>query len=407
MAMAYIVVVNPAILSIAGMDFNGVFVATIIASVIGTLIMGIFANYPIVIAPAMGINGFFTYSIVVGSGVPWEIALGCVFISGIIFIVLSLTNFRYILIDAIPPSLKNAITVGIGLFIAFIGLQNGKIIVASPMTLVTLGDLSNPIALLTIIGIAITLALLVYQVRGAIFVGMLITASIATVFGMISLPPQMFVLPTGLENTALKLDIGGVFSHGLYAVVFTFLLVTIFDTTGTMLGVAKQAGLLENGKFPRVKGGLLADAVGATAGALVGTSPTSAYVESGAGVAVGGRTGLTAIVTACLLMLTLFALPLVKMLADMPAITSPALIIVGFFMMDGIKEIQWESIEEAFPAFAVIFAMPLTYSLANGIGIGFIVYPLLKISLGKFREVHPIMYLFMVLFFIQIGFYGH
>lgn len=405
--MVYIVVVNPAILSAAGMDFNGVFMATAIASIIATLIMGIFANYPIAIAPGMGMNAFFTYSVVISTQISWQIALGTVFIAGILFILLSLTKFRYILINAIPASLKHAITAGIGLFITFIGLQNGKIIVASPATLVTLGKLSEPMTLLTVIGVIITLILLVYRVKGAIFAGMLITAVIAAMFGMMNLPPQLFMLPTGLTSTAFQLDISGVFSQGLYAVVFTFLLITLFDTTGTMLGVAEQAGLLKDGKFPRAKGAFLADAIATTVGALLGTSPTSAYIESGAGVAVGGRTGLTAVVTAGLLGLTLFALPVAKMLAAIPAVTAPALIIVGFFMMDGLRNIDWKDTEEAFPAFLVVVTMPLTYSIATGIGIGFIVYPLLKLLRGKSKEIHPIMYLFMVLFFIQIGFLSH
>lgn len=407
LTMVYIVVVNPAILSAAGMDFNGVFMATAIASIIATLIMGVFANYPIAIAPGMGMNAFFAYSVVIGAKIPWQVALGTVFIAGVLFVLLSLTKFRYILINAIPSSLKHAITAGIGLFITFIGLQNGKIIVASPATLVTLGKLSDPMTLMTVVGVIITLILLVYQIRGAIFVGMLITAFIAATLGMMTLPEQLFMLPTGLENTAFKLDIGGVFSQGLYAVVFTFLLITLFDTTGTMLGVTEQAGLLKDGKFPRARGALLADAIATTAGAALGTSPTSAYIESGAGVAVGGRTGLTAVVTACLLALTLFALPVAKMLAAIPAVTAPALIIVGFFMMNGLRDIDWKDTEEAFPAFLVVVTMPLTYSIATGIGIGFIVYPLLKLLHGKARQIHPIMYLFMVLFFIQIGFLSH
>ncbi|MDR1701457.1 MAG: NCS2 family permease [Sporomusaceae bacterium] len=408
MAMAYIVVVNPAILSAAGMDFNGVFVATVLASVIGTLIMGIFANYPIAIAPGMGMNAFFAYSIVIGTGVSWQTALGSVFIASVIFTLLSLTQFRYVLINAIAPSLRHAITAGIGFFITFIGLQNGKIILASPATLVTLGNLKDPLAFLTVIGLGITLLFLTLRLKGAIFLGMALTAVLAAFSGMVAVPNEIFLLPSGIVNTAWQLDIAGVFSEGLYAVIFTFLLITIFDTTGTMLGVAKQAGLLaKDGSFPRVKGALLADALGGLAGALLGTSPTSAYVESGAGVAAGGRTGFTAVVTAILLFLTLFLLPLAKMVAALPSITAPALIIVGFYMMEGLKDIDWQNIEEGFPAFLVIVAMPLTYSLAIGIGIGFIVYPLLKIIRGKFREVHPVMYVFMVLFFIQIGFLGH
>jgi len=407
LTMVYIVIVNPAVLHIAGMDFDGVFMATILASALATLIMGIFANYPIAIAPGMGMNAYFSYSVVLAGGHSWQVALGAVFLTGIIFLLLSLTKFRYILIDSIPTSLKHAITAGIGLFISFIGLQNAKIVIASPATLVTLGNLAEPITLMTIIGLVISLILMVYRVQGALFAGMLITSVIAYYRGMLVLPESLFMLPHGLENTAWQMNVSGVFEQGLYAVVFTFLLITLFDTTGTMLGVAEQAGLLKDGKFPRVRGALLADAVGTTVGAALGTSPTSAYVESSSGVAVGGRTGLTAVVTAILLLITLFFAPIAKMLASIPAVTAPALIIVGFFMMSGLRSIDWNDLEEAFPAFLIVIAMPLTYSIATGIGVGFIVYPILKVLRGKGRTVHPILYIFAILFFIQLGFFSH
>jgi AGZA family xanthine/uracil permease-like MFS transporter len=407
LTMVYIVIVNPAVLHMAGMDFDGVFMATILASALATLIMGIFANYPIAIAPGMGMNAYFSYSVVLAGGHSWQVALGAVFITGIIFLLLSLTKFRYILIDSIPTSLKHAITAGIGLFISFIGLQNAKIVVASPATLVTLGNLTEPITLMTIIGLVISLVLMVYRVQGALFVGMLITSAIAYCKGMLVLPDSFFMLPHGIENTIWQMNVTGVFEQGLYAVVFTFLLITLFDTTGTMLGVAEQAGLLKDGKFPRVRGALLADAVGTTVGAALGTSPTSAYIESSSGVAVGGRTGLTAVITATLLLATLFFAPVAKMLASIPAVTAPALIIVGFFMMGGLRSIDWNDLEEAFPAFLIVIAMPLTYSIATGIGIGFIVYPVLKLLRGKAGTVHPILYIFAILFFIQLGFFSH
>lgn len=407
LTMVYIVIVNPAVLHIAGMDFDGVFMATILASALATLIMGIFANYPIAIAPGMGMNAYFSYSVVLAGGHSWQVALGAVFITGILFLLLSLTKFRYILIDSIPTSLKHAITAGIGLFISFIGLQNAKIVVASPATLVTLGNLTEPITLMTIIGLVISLVLMAYRVQGALFAGMLITSAIAYFRGMLVLPDSFFMLPHGIENTAWQMNVAGVFEQGLYAVVFTFLLITLFDTTGTMLGVAEQAGLLKDGKFPRVRGALLADAVGTTVGAALGTSPTSAYIESSSGVAVGGRTGLTAVVTALLLIATLFFAPVAKMLASIPAVTAPALIIVGFFMMGGLRSIDWNDLEEAFPAFLIVISMPLTYSIATGIGIGFIVYPVLKLLRGKASSVHPILYIFAILFFIQLGFFSH
>ena len=405
--MVYIVIVNPGILSEAGMDFHGVFVATIAASIIGTLIMGLASNYPIVIAPGMGLNAYFAFSVVAGGGISWQTALGAVFVAGVIFILLSLTQFRYMLLDAIPTSLKHAITVGIGLFITFIGLQNSGIIVDSPSTLLTLGKLTEPMTLLTVIGLIISLILMSYRVKGYLFIGMLITAVIAWFMGLLELPATFVALPNGLSETAFQMDIAGVFSNGLYAVIFTFLLITLFDTTGTMLGVAEQAGLLKDGKFPRSRGALLADAVGTTAGSVLGTSPTSAYIESSAGVAVGGRTGLTAVTVSILLGLTLFFSPIVSVLASIPAITAPSLIIVGFLMISVVQKIEWNDFEVVFPAFLIIVLMPLTYSIATGIGVGFIVYPILKAIRGKWRDVHPIFYVFAVLFFIQLAFFSH
>lgn len=405
--MVYIVIVNPGILSQAGMDFQGVFIATVLASMVGTLIMGLASNYPIVIAPGMGLNAYFAFSVVGGSGVSWQTALGAVFVAGILFVVLSLTSFRYMLLDAIPASLKHAITAGIGLFITFIGLQNAKIIVDSPATLVTLGSLSEPMTMLTIVGLILSLILMAYGVKGYLFLGMLVTAVIAWFMGLLKVPDSLVALPTGLSSTAFQMDLSGVFSNGLYAVVFTFLLITLFDTTGTMLGVVEQAGLMKKDKFPRSRGALLADAIGTTTGAVLGTSPTSAYIESSAGVAVGGRTGLTAVIVSLLLGLTLFFSPIVAVLAAIPAITAPSLIIVGFLMISVVQKIEWGDIEVVFPAFLIIVLMPLTYSIATGIGVGFIVYPVLKAVKGKWREVHPIFYLFAVLFFIQLVFFSH
>jgi AGZA family xanthine/uracil permease-like MFS transporter len=405
--MVYIVIVNPGVLSQAGMDFNGVFVATVLASIIGTLIMGLASNYPIAIAPGMGLNAYFAFTVVGGQSITWQTALGAVFVAGLLFILLSLTSFRYMLLDAIPSSLKHAITAGIGLFITFIGLQNSGIIVDSPATLLTLGSLTEPMTLLTLIGLIVSLILMSYRVKGYLFIGMLITAVLAGWMGLLKLPEKLVSLPSGLSATMLQMDVGGVFTNGLYAVVFTFLLITLFDTTGTMLGVAEQAGLVKDGRFPRSRGALLADAVGTTAGAVLGTSPTSAYIESSSGVAVGGRTGLTAVTVSLLLGLTLFFSPVIGVLAAVPAITAPVLIIVGFLMLSVVSKIDWSDFEVVFPAFLIIVLMPLTYSIATGIGVGFITYPILKAVKGKWREVHPIFYLFAVLFFIQLAFFGH
>ncbi|GBF12131.1 NCS2 family permease [Tepidibacillus infernus] len=407
LTMVYIVIVNPAILSDAGMDFNAVFIATIITSMLATLIMGLFANYPIAIAPGMGLNAYFTYTIVKGNGVPWQVALGAVLVAGILFVLLSVTNFRNILINAIPKNLKYAITAGIGLFISFIGLQHAEIVVDSPATLVTIGDFSKPMTLLSIIGLTISLILMAYNIKGSLFIGMIITFLLAWISGHVSIPETIFAMPTGLSKTAFQMDLGGIFEHGLYTVIFTFLLITLFDTTGTMLGVAEQAGLMRDGEFPRARSAFLADAFGATFGALMGTSPTTAYIESTSGVAVGGKTGLTAVFVSILMLVTLFFAPIAQLLASIPAVTAPALIIVGFFMMNGLRKIDWHDLEDAFPAFLVIVTMPLTYSIATGIGIGFIVYPVLKVIRGKAKEVHPILFLFAVLFFIQLVFLSH
>lgn len=405
--MVYIVIVNPGILSGTGMSFNGVFIATILASIVATLIMGLWSNYPIVIAPGMGLNAFFAFSVVQGYGVTWQTALGAVFIAGILFIILSLTSFRYMLLDAIPASLKHAITAGIGLFITTVGLQNAGIIANSESNLITLGNLAQPMTYLTLIGLIITVTLMAYNVKGYLFIGMVITAVIAWFMGLFQMPASIVAMPSGLGETAFQMDLAGVFSNGLYTIIFTFLLITLFDTTGTMLGVAEQAGLLKDGKFPRSRGALLADAVGTTTGAMLGTSPTSAYIESSTGVAAGGRTGLTAVTVSILLAVTLFFSPIVSVISSIPAITSPALIIVGFFMISVISKMNWSDLEEAFPAFLIIILMPLTHSIATGIGIGFIFYPVLKLLRGKGKDVHPIFYIFAILFFIQLVFLDH
>ncbi len=401
LTMVYIVVVNPAILASAGVPFDQVFIATIIAAAVGTLFMSLFANYPIAIAPGMGLNAYFI-SVVASKDVSYQIVFGTVFVAGVLFLLLSLTKLRETLIEAIPPALKYGITSGIGLFIAFIGLKMAGIVVPSPATMITLGDLSQPVTLLTIGGLFTILVLLVRKVNGALFIGMLITAIIGyfanllNFSGIVSLPPA---------PVFFDLDIAGVFSEGLYAVVFAFLLVTVFDTTGTMIGVAEQAGLLKDGKFPRAKRALLADAVASTVGATFGTSPTTAYIESTSGVAAGGRTGLTSLVVGILFILSMFFSPAISAISSLPAITAPVLIIVGSFMMEGLARINWKSFDEAFPAFAIIITMPLTSSIATGIAVGFITYPLLKLVSGKGKEVHPLLYVFGVIFAIQMAFF--
>ncbi|CRF41154.1 NCS2 family permease [Helicobacter ailurogastricus] len=399
--ISYIAIVNPSVLQKASMDFNGVFVATLIVTIVGTLIMGIVANYPIAIAPSMGMNAYFTFVLVLGMGMSWRTALGSVFWASLIFLILSLTGFREALIKAIPTSLKAGITAGIGLFIAFIGMQNAHLVEPSSATIITLGNFSRPIAYMSLIGLFITIVLLVNRVKAAIFLGILITALLALLLGHLKLPDHLFELPKHMESTFFKLDILGALKPDLGAVIFTFFLVMLFDTTATMIGVAQQANLMRGNRFLNAKSALSADAIASAVGAMVGTSPTSTYIESGAGVSVGGRTGFTCVVVALLFAALIFLAPLAKALASVPAITSPALIIVGFMMMSHLSEIDWHDLEEALPAFFVLFWIPISYSITNGVGIGLIIYPLIKICRGKFKQVHPLLYLFGALFVVQ------
>ncbi|WP_121609736.1 NCS2 family permease [Mesobacillus foraminis] len=408
--MVYIVVVNPVILADAGVPFEQVFTATIIAAVIGTLWMGLFANYPIAIAPGMGLNAYFAYTVVGTQGISYQTAFAAVFIAGLIFVALSLTSFREKLIEAIPETLKHGITAGIGLFIAFIGLRLTGIITAHPTNLVGLGDLHSPSAVLALIGLAVSLVLFVLNINGALFLGMIITGTIAFFTGQLSFD-QGFVslpsLPDGLIAANPVAALGDVISHSLYAVVFSFILVTIFDTTGTMIGVAHQAGLMKGNTMPRAKQALLSDSIATAVGAMFGTSPTTAYIESTSGVAAGGRTGLTAVTVAGLFILSAFFGPLVGAVSGLSSITAPALIIVGSLMMGSIANVRWNDLEEAFPAFLIILSMPLTSSISTGIALGFISYPLLKVVKGKWREVHPLLYVFALLFFYQLAFLPH
>ncbi|UHA75536.1 NCS2 family permease [Paenibacillus sp. 481] len=401
LTMVYIVVVNPSILSSAGVPFQQVFMATVISAIIGTLYMALFANHPIAVAPGMGMNAYFA-SVVASQGVSYQVVFGTVFIAGILFMLLTFTKIRETLIESIPPSLKYGITAGIGLFIAFIGLKSSGIVVPSPATMVTFGDLHQPVTIVALAGLFITLMLMARKIKGALFIGMAVTAIIGYSMGLLKFD-GIVAMPAA--PVLFDLDVMGVFEHGLYTVVFAFLLVTIFDTTGTMIGVAEQAGLMKGNKFPRAKQALMADALATTAGSVMGTTPSSAYIESSAGVAAGGRTGLTSLVVAGLFLLTLFFSPILGAISSLPAITAPALIIVGCLMMDGLARIEWNEFDEAFPAFAILISMPLTSSIATGIAIGFITYPLLKLVSGKGKNVHPILYVFGVIFAIQMVFF--
>lgn len=411
LTMAYIVVVNPIILSDAGVPIDQVFMATIISAVIGTLWMALMANYPIAIAPGMGLNAYFTYAVVVGSNgaIDYMTAFAAVFVAGLIFILLSLTPFREKLILSIPQNLKLAITAGIGLFIAFIGMRMSGIVVANESNLVGLGDLASPPVLLTLFGLAVTVILMALNVNGALFIGMVATSIVAIFTNQLKIEKIVAMphLPEGFLVWNPFAAIGDVISYGLYGVVFSFILVTLFDTTGTMVGVARQAGLMKGETLPRARHALLADSIATTAGAMVGTSPTTAYIESSAGVAAGGRTGLTSLTVAVLFLISSFFAPLVSSISGVAAITSPALIIVGSLMIGAVKNIEWDDFDEAFPAFLVILTMPLTSSIATGIALGFITYPVIKLVKGKGREVHPLLYVFAVLFIIQLVFLPH
>ncbi|MFJ7937661.1 NCS2 family permease [Peribacillus sp. NPDC096622] len=406
LTLAYIIVVNPMILSDAGVPFDQAFTATIIAIIVGTLCMALLANYPIVIAPAMGLNAYFAYSVLGTHDISYTVAFSAVFVTGIIFILLSLTSFRSKLIEAIPSNLKHAISAGIGLFITFIGLRLSGVVTQHESNLVTLGSFRDPSVALTLVGLVITIVLIVRNVQGAIFIGMIVTAIIAfftgqlEIDGLVSTPS----LPEGIIVANPITSIADVINYGLYGVVFSILLVMLFDTTGALLGIVRQAGLLKDNKLEKSGSAFFADSVGTTVGAMFGTSPTAASVESSAGVGAGGKTGLTALVVAILFLITAFFSPLIGAVSNVAAITAPSLIIVGSMMIKSINEIDWTHFDESFPAFLVIVAMPLTSSIANGIALGFIAYPILKMARGKFSEVHPFVYMFAALFLYQLIF---
>lgn len=411
LTMAYVIIVNPIILADAGVPIDQVFMATIIAAIIGTGWMALCANYPVAVAPGMGLNAYFTYTVVLASDgkIDYLTAFATVFIAGLLFIIISLTPFREKLITAIPENLKLAITAGIGLFIAFIGLRMSGIVVPNKSNFVGLGDLSEPATLLTVFGLTITIALMARKVNGALFIGMVATAIVAMMTNQLHIEQVVAMphLPEGILVFNPIDAIGQVIEYGLYGVVFSFILVTLFDTTGTMIGVAKQAGLLKDNKLPRARKAFIADSVATTAGAMLGTSPSTAYLESGAGVAAGGRTGLTALTVAGLFVIASFFGPLVSSLSSVEAITAPALIIVGSLMIGVVKHIEWNEFEQAFPAFLVILIMPLTSSISTGIALGFISYPFIMFVKGRARDVHPLLYIFAVLFIIQLVFMPH
>ncbi len=401
LTMAYITFVNPAILSDAGMDFGAVFVATCVAAAIGTLIMGLYANYPIALAPGMGLNAFFTYGVVLGMGHSWQVALGAVFISGVLFIILSVLPVREWIINAIPRGLKMAISAGIGLFLAIIALKNAGVVVDHPATLITLGDPTSWPVILAFLGFFAIVALDRHKVPGAVIIGILAVTVVGVALG-ISEWKGLTSLPPDPTPTFLQLDLGGALQLGLITIVFTFLFVDLFDTAGTLIGLAHRAGLLDaQGRLPRLGKALLADSTATAAGALVGTSTTTSYIESAAGINAGGRTGLTAVTVAVLFLLALFFSPLAQTVP--PYATAPALLFVACLMTRGLAEIDWEDVTESAPAVVTAIAMPLTFSIANGMGIGFITYAAVKVMSGRHGECPPAVYAIALLFVVKFS----
>ena len=403
MTMAYVVVVNPRILSEAGMPVEGVLFATCISAAIATLIMGLWANYPIALAPGMSLNAYFTYSIVIGRGVPWQTCLGVVFLSGCVFLLLTLTNLREQIVNGIPDCLKHGTAAGIGLFIAFIGFRNANIIVSSPATFVTLGKVSSPDVLLAAAGLILIAVLMARRVGGAILIGIIAITLAGIPFGVSHLPSHIFSLPDP-SGTFLKLDLRSAFKLGFGELIFVFFFVDLFDNVGTLVGVCEQGGFLVNGKLPRASRALLADAIGTIVGALSGTSTVTSYIESAAGVAAGARTGLGNIAIAALFGAAMFCAPLV---AAIPAYaTAPALILVGALMCGSVGKVDWSDFSDAFPAFLTILATPLTYSIATGLSLGVLSFTFLKLFTGKRKEISILIWVLAVLFALRYAFLG-
>jgi AGZA family xanthine/uracil permease-like MFS transporter len=405
LAMAYILAVNPGILSFGIADILGpgnapdpgaVFTATALASALGCLIMGLWARYPIATAPGMGLNAFFAFTVVVGLGIPWQTALTGTLVSGVLFFVLAVTGAREYIINAIPAQLKLAVGAGIGLFIAFIGLKGGGIVVDSPATLVTIGSFRDGPVLLTVFGLLATAVFMVLGWKGGVFYGMLLTLGLGLATGVIEWDLADVTSPNFSSFGAAFTGFEDAFTVHMIAVILTMLFVDFFDTAGTLFAVAGQAGLVKDGKLPRAGRALATDSIATSAGAVLGTSTTTAYIESTAGVSVGGRTGLTAVTTGFWFLASFIAFPVFGLVANNPEVTAPALIVVGVLMAKALSGIEWEKLEYAIPAFLVVVAMPLTYSISNGIALGLVVYPILMVAKGRWRDVHPIAFVLML-----------
>ncbi len=411
LTMAYIIFVQPAVLSAAGMDFGAVLTATCLSTALATILMALLANYPIAVAPAMGHNFFFAYSVVIGMKVPWPVALGAVAIAGILFVITAGIGLRERLITAIPASMKHAIAAGIGLLISTIGLEWAGIIVASPGTLVTLGNLHSAPTVIAVLALALTAVLMARRVPGAFLWGILAATVLAVPLGIVHFE-GFASRPPSLAPTFMQLDLRRALTPGMVAVVFVFFFLALFDSIGTLVGVGEQAGLMRNGTLPRAREALLADAIGTVAGATLGTSTVTAFIESGAGIAAGGRTGLTSLVTAALFILSLLFYPLVRTIGGgyaangvtlYPIIAAP-LILVGTMMIGGLRHVAWDDATEAIPAFLTVILMPLAVSITEGVAFGVLSYSLLKLACGRGREVHPLIHAFAVLFLLRYVF---
>ncbi len=404
MTMAYILAVNPDILSATGMDKNALFTATALSAMVATLFMALVAKLPFALAPGMGLNAFFAFTVVLGMGHSWQFALTAVFLEGIIFLILTAFNIRELIVNAIPLSLKHAVSAGIGLFIAFIGLQNAGIIVNNDAVLVGLGQMGSPAVLIALGGVVLTGVLLALKVKGALLIGIFSATVVGIPFGVTQIPEGRWIdAPPSLSPIFLKFEFAEIFTFDMLIVLLTFLFVDMFDTVGTLVGVSSKAGMLDkDGKVPRVKQALFADAIGTTVGAVLGTSTVTTYVESASGVAEGGKTGLTSLSTAGLFFLALFLAPLFLMVPA--AATAPALILVGFFMMTPILNIDFNDYTESIPAFMTILMMPLTYSIAEGIVFGMLSYVLLKLLTGKQKDLSLVILILALLFIAKFFF---
>ncbi|PAU88510.1 guanine permease [Pseudomonas sp. WN033] len=401
LTMAYIIFVNPAMMSDAGIDPGAAFVATCLAAAIGTLIMGLWANYPIALAPGMGLNAMFSYTVVGSMGYSWEVALGAVFISGFLFFLLSIFKVREWIINSIPLALRSAIAAGIGLFLALIALKNAGLVVDHPVTLVTLGDMRQPAPVLAALGFALIVALAYRKVTGAVMIGILVVTGISLLAGLTSFTGVVSA-PPSLKPTFMELDIRGALEVGMISVIFAFLFVDLFDTSGTLIGVAQRANLVDkDGKLPRLGRALMADSTATMAGAALGTSTTTSYVESAAGTSAGGRTGLTACVVALLFLLCLFFSPLAGTVPDYA--TAPALLFVAVLMTGGLVQIDWEDLTVAAPVVITAISMPLTFSIAHGIALGFISWTAIKLLAGRWRDLNPSLYILAGLFIIKLA----